>query len=124
MVAYNNWIEREANLTVVEDGHKIIIGKDVSANLGLAVVQQQQPDKDKGVNNINNSICKIKETITAQFPHLVSRIGLSKLHVAKSKFHQQFTEKHQKGRRVPTNLQPRVTVELNAYRMKVISKTI
>ena len=30
----------------------------------------------------------------------------------KSKFHQKFTAKHQKVRRVPINLQPRVTAEL------------
>ena len=111
-VVYNNWIDREANLTVVEDGHNIIIGRDLFTSLGLAVVQQQQPDIGKCVNNINNSTCKIKETIAAQFPHLVSRIGLSKTHVAKSKFYQKFTAKHQKGQRVPINLQTRATAEL------------
>ena len=50
------------------------------------------------------------ETIASQFPHLVSRIGLSNTHVANSKFQQKFTAKHQKGRRAPINLQPRVTV--------------
>ena len=87
-------------LTVVEDGHKNIIGRDLFTTLGLAVVQQQ-PENGKCVNNINTS---------TQFPHLVSRIGLSKTHVAKSKFHQKFTAKHQK--RVPINLQPRVSEEL------------
>ena len=111
-VAYNNWTDREANLTVVEDGHKIIIGRDLFTSLGLAVVQKQQPDNGKFVNNINNSTCKIKETISAQFPHLVSRIAHSTTHVAKSKFHQKFTSKHQKGRRVSINLQQRVTAEL------------
>ena len=111
-VAYNNWTDREAILTVVEDGLRIIIGKDLFSSHGLAVVQQHQSDIGKCVNNINNSACKIKETIAAQFTQLVSRIGLSRTHVAKSKFHQKFTAKHQKGRRVPTNLQPRVTAEL------------
>ena len=97
---------------MVEDGHKIIIGGDLFTSLGLAVVQQQQLDKVKCVNNITISTCKIKETIATHFPHLVSRIGLSKTHVAKSKFHQKFTAKHQKGRRVPTNLQPKVTAEV------------
>ena len=85
--------------------------KDLFTTLGLAVVQQQ-PETGKYVYNINNSTCKIKGTIATQFPHLVSRIGLSKTHVAKSKFHQKFTAKHQKGRRVPINLQPRVSEEL------------
>ena len=110
-VAYNHWKDRAAMLTVVEDGHKNIIGMDLFTTLGLAVVQQQ-PENGKCVNNINSSTCKIKETIATQFPHLVSRIVLSKTHVAKSNFHQKFTAKHQKGRRVPINLQPSVSAEL------------
>ena len=110
-VAYNNWKDKAAMLTVVEDGHKNIIGRDLFTTLGLAVVQQQ-PEYGKCANNINSSTCKNKEIIATQFPHLVSRIGLSKSHVAKSKFHQKFTAKHQKGRRVPINLQPRVSAEL------------
>ena len=110
-VTYNQWKDRAAMLTVVEDGHKNIIGRDLFTFLGLAVVQEQ-PEHGKYVNNINTSTCKIKETIATQFPHLVSRICLSKTHVAKSKFRQKFTAKHQKGRRVPINSQPRVSEEL------------
>ena len=110
-IVYNNWKDRAAMLTVVEDSHKNIIGRDLFKTLGLAVVQQQ-PEKGKCVNNLKCSTCKIKETIATQFPHLVSRIGLSKTHVARSKFHQNFTAKHQKGRRVTINLQPRVSAEL------------
>ena len=49
-----------------------------------------------------------------QFPHLVSRIGLSEIHVNKSKFHQKFT----KSRRIPINLEPIVTVELDRQQKK------
>ena len=111
-VAYKNWTDRKAILTVVEDDHMIFIGRDLFPSLDIAVVQQHQSETGKCVNNINYFECKIKETIAAQFPHLVSTIGLSKTHVAKSKFHQKFTAKHQKGRRVPINLQPSVTAEL------------
>ena len=111
LITYNQWKDKAALLTVVEDGHRNIIGRDLFTTLGLAVVQQQL-DNGKCVNNINTSACKIKETIATQFPHLVSRIDLSKTHLAKSKFHQKFTAKHQKGRRVPINLQPRVSAEL------------
>ena len=110
-VAYNNWKDRAAMLAVVEDGHKNIIGRDLFTTLGLAVVQQQ-PENGKCVNNIISSTCNIEETIKKQFPHLVSKIGLSKRHAAKSKFHQKFTAKPQKVRRVPINLQPRVSAEL------------
>ena len=111
-IVYNIWKDRAAMLTASEDGHKNIIGRDLFETLGLAVVQQQ-PKNGKCANNLlNSSTCKIKETIATQFPHLVSSIGLSKTHVARSKFHQKFTAKHQKGRRVPINLQPRVSAEL------------
>ena len=50
-VAYNNWIDKEASLTVVEDGHKINIGRDLFTSLGLEVVQEQQPTNGKCVNN-------------------------------------------------------------------------
>ena len=103
---------------MVEDGHKIIIGRDLFTSLGLAVVQQQQPDNGNCVNNINNSTCKSKETIAAHFPHLVSKIGLFKTHVAKSKFHQKFKAKHEKGHRVPINLQPRVTADLERLQIE------
>ena len=43
-VAYSNWIERKAILTLLEDGHKIIIGRDLFPSLGLAVVRQQQSE--------------------------------------------------------------------------------
>ena len=46
------------------------------------------------------------------FPSLVSRIGRSKSHVAKSKFHKDFQPRHQKGRRIPINLQDKVIAEL------------
>ena len=110
-ITYNQWKDKAAMLTVVEDEHGNIIGRDLFTTLGLAVVQQQ-PKNGKCVNNINTSTCKVKETIATQFPHLVSKIGLSKTHVAKSKFPEKFTAKHQKSRRVPINLQPRVSAEL------------
>ena len=80
-VFYNQWKDTSAILTLVDDGHKNIIGRDLFATLGLANVQQ--PETGKCVYNINNSVCKIKETIATQFRHLVSRIGLFKTHVAK-----------------------------------------
>ena len=70
-ITYNQWKDKAAVFTVVEDGHRNIIGRDFFTTLGLVVVQQQQPDNGKCVKNINTSTCKIKETIATQFPHLV-----------------------------------------------------
>ena len=121
-VTYNNWTCKDARLTIVEDGHKIIIGRDLFNSLGLAIVQQQQPEDDKCVDNINNSTCRTKDTIEAQFPHLVSRFGLSKTDVAKSKYHQKFTAKHQKVDAFPLIHNLGLRRNGNVYRMKAISK--
>ena len=42
---------------------------------------------------------------------MTSRIGRSKNHVAKSKFQKEFQPRHQKGRRIPINLQEKVNIE-------------
>ena len=56
--------------------------------------------------------CPYKTRIANQFPQLISRIGRSKIPIVKSKFHKNFQPKHQKGRRVPNNLQDRVNSEI------------
>ena len=108
MVTYNDWTCKEAHLTVVADWHKIIMWRDLFNCLGLAVVQQQA-ESGKCVNNINNYTCKIGDTIAAQFPHLAQELAFHG-HIAKPKFQQNFTAKHQKDRRVPINLHARVTM--------------
>ena len=45
-VTYNQWKGRAAMLTVVEDGHRNNIGRDLFTTLGLAVVQQQPKNDD------------------------------------------------------------------------------
>ena len=53
-----------------------------------------------------------QETDSILFPGLISRIGKSLKHSVKSIFHNNFTPTHQKGRRVPINLQLLVNDEL------------
>ena len=67
---YKDWTCDEACLTVAEAGHKLVIERDLFNSLGLAVVQQNAK-KGKCVNTIDNSTCKVNETIASQFPHLV-----------------------------------------------------
>ena len=110
-VFYEDWICEDACLAVVE-GHKLIIGRDLFSSLGLVVVQQQAK-RGKCVNSFCHSTCKANQANASSFPDLVSRIGLSKTHVVKSKFHQKFTAKHQKIRRVLIKIHPRVTAELD-----------
>ena len=106
MVTYNDWTSNDAHLTVVDDGHKIIIGRDIFNSLGLAVVQQQEGN-GKCVNNINNSTCKIKDTIADQFPHFGSKDWPFKDTCSEIQVPSKVYSKAPKGRRVPINLQPR-----------------
>ena len=101
----NDWIATGVNVTVVEDGHRPIIGRDLFPKLGLSVTQLKE------VANIDQNQCLIKKQIAFEFPDLVSLIGKSLKHSVKSTFHKKFTPTHQKGRRVPINLQPLVNIE-------------
>ena len=90
----------------MEDGHRPIIGRDLFSKLGFSLTQLKQ------VANIDQNQCLIKKQIAFEFPGLITRIGKSLKHSVKSTFHKQFTPTHQKGRRIPINLQPLVYAEL------------
>ena len=77
---------------------------------------------DKFVNATINSTCKNKDTIAAQFPHLVSKNGLSKTHVTKSKIDQKFTAKHQKVDEFPLIYNPWSRRNYIVYKMKFTLK--
>ena len=97
-----------ASFTVVADGLKSLIARDLFDQIGLAVTQSTFLK----VNSINNIASpEFKEQIAKSFPGLVSRVGRSKSHVAKSKFHKDFQPRHQKGRRIPISLQDKVNAE-------------
>ena len=63
MLTYSDLTCKETCLTVFEDGHKLIIGRDLFNSLGPALVQKQAKS-GKCLNN-RNSACKIKETIAS-----------------------------------------------------------
>ena len=108
----NDWVATAVNVTVVEDGHRPIIGPDLFPKLGFSLTQIKQ------VANVDQNQCLIKKQIAFNFPGLISRIGKSLEHSVKSTFHKNFTPTHQKGRRVPISLQPLVNEELNNYLQK------
>ena len=108
-VTSKGWVCDSATFTVQADGLKSLIGRDLLDQLGLAATQCTLL-KGKSVNNIAS--LEFKEQIAKKFPGLVSRNGRSKSHVAKSKFHKNFQPRHQKGRRIPINLQDKFNTEL------------
>ena len=108
-ITIKGWACDSAIFTVVADGLKSLIGRDLFDQLGIAVTQSTFLEGNH-VNNISSP--EFKEQIAKTFPVLISRIGRSKSHVAKSKFHKDFQPRHQKGRRIPINLQDKVNFEL------------
>ena len=102
----NDWVATGVDVTVVQDGHRPIIGGDLFLKLGFSLAQLKQ------VANVDQNQCLIKKQIAFDFPGLISRIGKSMKHSVKSTFHKHFTPTHQKGRRVPINIQPIINAEL------------
>ena len=103
----NDWTATGVDVTVVEDGHRVIIGRDLFSKLGFSLTQL------KRVTNIIQNQCLIKKQIAFDFPGLIIRIGKPLKHSVKSTFHKKFTPTHQKGRRVPINLQTLLNAELD-----------
>ena len=109
-IASNGWRLEEAEFVVVRDGLKPLVRRDLFDALGISVTQI--PKQEGSMVNTITSQCPFKTRIAQQFPQLITRIGRSKIHIVKSKFHRNFQPKHQKGRRVPINLQERVNTEI------------
>ena len=103
-IASKAWRTEDAEFVVVRDGLKPLIGRDLFDALGISVTQTPNSNEGSMFNGITPQ-CPFKTRIAKQFPQLISRIGRSKIHIVKSKFHKNFQPKHQKGRRVPINLQ-------------------
>ena len=104
-----NWHANPIEIQVVADGHRSLLGRDLFPALGLSV---QQSNNQMIINQVEQEYCPIKKQIAIDFPNLISRIGKSKVHIVRSKFHKNYTPTHQKGRRVPINLLDKVSDEL------------
>ena len=70
----NGWTATGFDVTVVEDGHRPIIGRDLFQTLGFSVIQLKQ------VANIDQNHCPIKRQISFDFPDLITRVGKSLKH--------------------------------------------
>ena len=108
-VRCNDWKIQKAKITVVADGFRPILGRDLFDQLGTTVSQKPCPNTE--VSNIEPP-CAIKKSLAKEFPELISRIGKFKHHTLNSKFHKNYRVTHQKGSKVPIHLQPKVKIEL------------
>ena len=110
----NCWNAGRADLIVVPNNHRAIIGRDLFQGLGIQVNQQHSPRAEGKqvamIQNLEGQNLKIE--IAKKFPNLIKRIGRSKNLTVKSKFKTNFTLIHQRGRRIPIHLKSQVEEEL------------
>ena len=110
-VESNGWRFEDAEFVVVRDGLKPLIGRDLFEVLGISINRTFSSDEGSMVNTITSQ-CPFKTRIANQFPQLISRNGRSKLYIVNSKFLKNFQPKHQKGRKVPIDLQERIKIKI------------
>ena len=108
-VRCNDWEIPKATITVVADGFRPILGRDLFDKLGITISQKPCPNTE--VNNIEPPWV-IEKSFAKEYPELISQIGKSKHHTVNSKFHKNYRVKLEKERKVPIHLQPKVKIEL------------
>ena len=87
-----------------------LLGRDILQKLGIELTFKTSGENIHNINSPQNNIAK---WMFHEYPHLFTRIGKSKNHIAKSTFHNTFHPTQHKGRRVPLHLKDNVEKELN-----------
>ena len=109
------WTEEHCRILVV--GHKTnnLMGRDVLQKLGITLQQQQCKSPGNKIHAINSIETEknIIKWIYNKYPHLCTRLGKSKNHIAKSIFKRNQNPIQQKGRRIPLHLLEKVEMELD-----------
>ena len=107
-----SWTAKNCNIFVLYHRSQNLMGRDVLSKLGLTLTQQQT--EGKKVFNINENIIEqnVTKWIFKKYPHLCTRLGRSKNHIAKSIMKKEKMPTQQKGRRVPLHLVEKVQHEL------------
>ena len=107
-----SWNAKNCRILVVDNKTNNIMGRDVLAKLGITLKAEKPHGKQvHTIRNIQTEKNIIK-WIFQKYPHLCTRLGRSKNHIAKSLFRQNYTPSQHKGRRVPLHLLDKVELEL------------
>ena len=107
-----SWTAKQCRILIVENKTNNIMGRDVLSTLGITLKAQKPQGKQiQKIFNIQTEKNIIK-WIVHKYPHLCTRLGWSKNHIAKSVFKQNYTPSQHKGPRVPLHLLDKVENEL------------
>ena len=102
-----DWTSKKNKILIVQTQTVNLLGRDILANLGFSL--SQKPGKQ--INYFNTDL-SFKTKIMEEFPHLCTRIGKSKSHIAKSDIKTNISPTQHKGRRVPLHLTEKVDKEI------------
>ena len=80
-----SWTAKNCNILVVKHNSQNLMGRDILTKLGLTLTQQQAT-KGKKILNISENVVEqnITKWIFKKYPHLCTRLGRGKTHIAKS----------------------------------------
>ena len=85
---------KNCTILLVDTNTINIMGRDITDRFGLRLTMApQQKQGEKKLFNISNTHQKISKCIFQKYPHLCTRLGRSRNHVAKSTFKRRNTQK-------------------------------
>ena len=102
-----DWTSRNNKILIVKTQTVNLLGRDVLSKFRFALSQKQ----GKQINQISTEL-SFKTKVLEQFPHLCTRKGKSKIHIAKSDIKDNIFPTQHKGRRVPLHLTDKVDKEI------------
>ena len=90
-----NTTVHNCQIIVVPQNTVNLLGRDILQKLGIELTSKTSGEKIHNINSPQNNIAK---WILQKYPHLCTRIGKFKNHIAKSTFHNTFHPTQHKGR--------------------------
>ena len=110
----NRWREGRADVIVVPNKHREMVGRDMFKPLRIHFKQKDSPNAEgKNINSIDSTpTCPIRKDLAIKYKNLTTRVGRSIDDKVKSYFRTNYTPVHLKGRRVSLHLEKQVEEEL------------
>ena len=107
-----SWTETNCKILLVSNLPQNFMRRDILHKLGIHLTASKPTGKTIGLISDTTMEQKIIKWIFKKYPHLCTRLGRSKNHMAKLTFKDNFKPTQHKGRRVPLHLLERVEKKL------------
>ena len=103
-----SWTAKSCKVLIVKNNTKNIMGRDLLAKLGITLNASKKIGKPINFISDLQTEKNIIKWVFQKCPHLCTRLGRSKNHIAKSIFKPEYTPSQHKVRRVPLHLLEKV----------------